>query len=70
MGAAVAPNIIYSSFTAAEGGGKWAPKVPLPRRAREIPTKAGILRVVYDTACTIIIVAEVSSARVSESIGK
>ena len=35
------------SFTAAEGGGfpKVAPQAPLPRRAREIPPRVGILRV-------------------------
>ena len=37
-------------FPAAEGGGKWAPeapKAPLPRRVKEIPSKAGISRVLY-----------------------
>ena len=40
--------LLYS-FTAAEGGGKWAPGAPLPRRAREIPPKAGISRVFINT---------------------
>ena len=40
------PKLLYS-FTAAKGGGfsKWSPTAPLPRRAREIPPKAGVSRV-------------------------
>ena len=40
-GAAGAPNFfsVFVSATAAEGGNKWA---PFPRKAREIPPKAGV----------------------------
>ena len=38
----VGTPFFFPSFTAAEGGGKWAPVAPLPWRTREIPPKAGI----------------------------
>ena len=46
-GAPVAPQVFFSYSCLRLRFPKWAPMAPLPRRAREIPPKAGVSRVYY-----------------------